>query len=166
VKFGRCYHIPRATSFNTTPAVAIVADLVLFNSKQVVYLTVEHYIEWINQCRFRKRIKKLPRRKDVLTALYSRFAVYLSTEIVNNDTCFRVICGLPTQLKMHSAGIIREVSYEWHLTAYHIPSHLPKFGLCKTGMQVAPAHLSVYHVHIDIHWYPEVTPKASFWIAS
>ena len=63
-------------------------------------------------------------------------------------------------LKMHNTGKIREMSYVRHLTAYHIPSPLPKFKLCKTSMQVAPANLSVYYVNNGSHWYPEVSQES------
>ena len=63
-------------------------------------------------------------------------------------------------LKMHNTGKIREMSYVRHLTAYHIPSHLPKFKLYNTSTQVAPANLSVYYVNNGSHWYPEVTQES------
>ena len=50
-----------------------------------------------------------------------------------------------------NTGEIREITYVRHLTAYHTPSPLPKFKLCKTSMQVAPANLSVYYVNNGSH---------------
>jgi len=54
-------------------------------------------------------------------------------------------------LKMHNTSKMREVGYVCHLTACRIPSHLPKYELYKTSMQVAPANLSVYYVNSGRH---------------